>query len=89
MENLFGIMEGNLDQNILALLEADASYGDIVDTQDPIALTKLLRRVCRKERGNGYAIDTFVASMLDLLSCAQKADTTIDFVAFIKLKKVF
>ena len=70
MENLFGIMEGNLDQNILALLEADASYSDIVDIRDPIALTKLLRRVCCKERGNCYAIDTFIVSMLDLLSCA-------------------
>ena len=48
MDNLFGIIEENLDQNILALLEADVSYGDIVDTQDPFVLTKLLRRVCRK-----------------------------------------
>ena len=87
MENLFGIMEGNLDPNILALfLEADASYGDIVDTQDHIALTKLLRCMRRTERGNRYAIDTFVASILDLLLCAQKTDTTIDFVALIKLK---
>ena len=85
MENLFGIMEGNLDQNILALLEVDSSYGNIVDTQDPIALTKLLRQVCRKERGNCYGIDTFIVSMLDLLSCAQKADTANDFVALIKL----
>ena len=86
MESLFGITEGHLDQNILALLETDAFYSDIVDTQDPIALTKLLMRVCCKERGNCYAIDTLIVSMLDLLSCAQKAATTIDFVALIKLK---
>ena len=86
MENLFGIIKGNLDQNILALFEADAFYSDIVDTQDPFALTKFLRRLCRKERGNCYAIDTFIVSMVDLLSCTQKADTTIDFVALIKLK---
>ena len=67
-------------------MEADISYGDIVDTQDSIALTKLLRRVCRKEIGNFYVINTYIVSMLDVLSCIQNADTTIDFMTLIKLK---
>ena len=79
-------MEGNLDQNVLVLLEADVSYGDIIDIKDPIALTKLLQRVCRKERGNCYAINTLIVSMLDLLSCVRNTGTTIDFVALIKQK---
>ena len=87
MENLFGIMEGNLDKNILALLEAGITCDDIIDTQDPIALTKLLWRVCRKERGNCYVINTYyIVSVLDLFSCIQNADTSIDFIALIKLK---
>ena len=69
MENMFGIMKDNLDQNILTLLEADISYGDIIDTQDPIALTKLLWQVCQKERGNCYAINTYIVSIFDLFSC--------------------
>ena len=45
---LYGLIHGNIDQNIITLLETGLSYTKISIDHDPIELIKLLRKLCRK-----------------------------------------
>ena len=59
-----GIIHGNIDQNIITLLEADPSYAEISTGHDPIEHIKLLRKICCKEKGIIYASNTLIHSVV-------------------------
>ena len=54
--------------------------------QDPIRLIKLLRKACRQEKGIDYAMAVFHGSWLELASCKQGNQLTMQFIQDSKLK---
>ena len=86
MEQVYGMIEANIDEKVKSLVMSDPTYDIVAASNDPIALIKLLRKMCRKEKGVDYAIGTFHSCLSDLLTSKQGADTNIVFMETIKLK---
>jgi hypothetical protein len=86
MQQVYGIIEGNLNEGVQSLIMGSSTYAAIQAASDPIALIKLLRTVCRKEKGVDYSISTFHSCLSDLINCKQGNDNTITFMENIKLR---
>ena len=86
MQNCYGITIGHLDEQVIALLSTDNEYLSIQKAGDPIRLIKLLRKMCRKERGVEYSIASFHAGVLDLFNCRQGNMSAVEYMQSIKLK---
>ena len=86
MQQVYGIIESNIDDEIKQLIMGDSSYVSIQAVTDPIALIKLLRKMCRKEKGADYLIATFHSCLSDLINCKQGSDSNMVFMENIKLR---
>ena len=86
MQQIYGIIYGNLDQSIQSLIMGDPSFDSVQRFTDPIQLIKLLRKMCRKEKGVDYAFATFHSCLYDLITCKQGNDTINEFMETIKLR---
>ena len=86
MQQIYGIIEDNIDEGIKELIMGDPSYAAVQAVTDPIALIKLLRKMCRKEKGVDYSVATFHSCLSDLINSKQGGDTNIAFMEKIKLR---
>ena len=92
MHSIYAIMHassGNLDQNIITLLETGPTYTEISIEHDPIELINLLRKLCWKEKGIEYALNTLIHSVVDRMTCKQGNDSIIDYVQTISLRMLW
>ena len=86
MQCMYRIIHGNLDQNIITLLETDSAYTDISIKHDPIELIKLLRELCQKGKGIVYAPNTLIHFVVEFMTCKQGYDSITEYyVETIKL----
>ena len=86
MHQVYGIIHNNVDEHVQALITTDQAYIEIQSECDPIRLIRLLRKMCRKEKGVDYAIAAFHSSLTNLLSCCQGSNTAVEFLEDIKVK---
>ena len=86
MQHVYGLFEGNIDESVTALAMADESYEEIQLEQDPIRFVKLLRKICRAEKGVDYAVASFHSCLSDLINCKQGNMTGVEYMKDIKLK---
>lgn len=86
MQFLYGIILGNVDQNMITLIESDQSFVKISQEHEPIKLNKLLCKMYRKEKGMVCSSNTLICAIGNLVTCKQSKDNIIDYVQTIKLK---
>ena len=86
MQQAYGIIVGNIDEHVTALISSDDKWEEIQSVQDPIRLLRILRKACRQEKGINYSIAVFHSSLMDLVTCKQGNRNTVEYIQDIKLK---
>ena len=86
LQQVFGLIIGNIDEHVQALISTEDEWEEIQSVQDPIRLIKILRKACRQEKGIDYSIAVFHGSLLDLVTCKQGQQNAIEYMQDIKLK---
>ena len=51
MHQVYGIIHNNVDEHVQDLITTDQTYTEIQSDCNPIRLIRLLRKMCRKEKG--------------------------------------